>query len=202
MRTIKLKSIGVGRYDDVTPFLITDRELPLKIALPQFNGEFYLAYENGGVTEKRFIPGNGEITLKGLAAGEFRAEVKHYLKGELIKTYKVEPLLLKEVDGTLTAEPEIADLRRITDELVKALAAERERAEKLGELLAAERKCVEELAARLDNAEQAIERLVQFAKDDYKENVYLGGGSAEEFNEKYGFAESEPKGENENDEQN
>lgn len=199
MRTITLKSIGVGRYDDVSPFLITDKALSFKVTLPAVNGEFYFVYESDGKTEKRLIPKDGVLTLKGLAAGEFRAEVKHYLKGELIKVYKVEPLLLKEVDGTLATEPEIVDLRRITDGLVKTLAAEQRKAEILREELTKERERSNELAQRLEAAEQTIERLVRFALDDFKENVYLGGGSIAEFNEKYGFAVAEPKGENEDE---
>ncbi len=198
MRTITLKSTGVGRYDDVSPFIITDREFVLKIALPGFNGEFYLVYENVGERVKRLIPGNGELTLKGLVAGEFKAEVKHYLKGEIIKTYKVEPLLLKEVDGSLAAEPEIADLRRITDELVKALAAERERTEGLYSALTEEHKRADRLAQRLEAMERAVAGLVKFAKDDYKNNVYLGGGTEKDFENKYGINLNE--GENENDE--
>lgn len=200
MRSITLKSTGVGRYDDVSPFIITDREFALKIALPGFNGEFYLVYENVGERVKRLIPGNGEIALTGLVAGEFKAEVKHYLKGKIIKTYKVEPLLLKEVDGSLAAETEIVELRRLYAEFKEELSAERVRTEGLYSALTEEHKRADGLTERLEAAERTVAGLVKFAKDDYKNNVYLGGGSAEEFNEKYGFAESEPKGENENDE--
>lgn len=200
MRTITLKSTGVGRYDDVSPFIITDREFALKIALPGFNGEFYLVYENVVERVKRIIPENGELTLKGLAAGEFRAEVKHYLKGEIIKTYKVEPLILKEADGSLAAEPEMAELRHLYAELKEELAAERVRTEGLYSALTEEHKRADGLTERLEATERTVAGLGRFALDDFKNNVYLGGGSAEEFNEKYGFAESEPKGENENDE--
>ena len=41
MKTIKLKCTGVGRYDDVSPFIITDNKLSLHIELPTLNGEFY-----------------------------------------------------------------------------------------------------------------------------------------------------------------
>ena len=192
MRTITLKSTGVGRYDDVSPFLITDRELPLKIILPELCGEFVLVYENGGVTEKRQIPGSGELMLEVLAAGELRAEVKHYLKGGLIKVYKVEPLLLREVDGSLTAEPDITELRRTVQTLVKELGEERERTGALCNELTAER---ERFAERLAAAEEKIAGLLRFAKDDYENNVYLGSG--EDFNEKYGFNLNEGEQENE-----
>ena len=50
MRLIKLKSNGLGRYDDVSPFLVTDNKLEIKVELPGFNGEFYLITENNGKT--------------------------------------------------------------------------------------------------------------------------------------------------------
>ncbi len=195
MRTITLKSTGVGRYDDVSPFLITDRELPLKIILPELCGEFYLVYENVGERVKRIIPENGEIALKGLVAGEFKAEVKHYLKGGLIKTYKIEPLILREADGSLTAEPDIAELRRTVQTLVKELAEEREQTKGLCKEFTAERERGDGIAERLAAAEEKIAGLLRFAKDDYENNVYLGSG--EDFNEKYGFNLNE--GEQEND---
>lgn len=112
MKIINLKSNGVGRYEDVSPFIIADKTLNLKFNLPAVNGEFYLITEINGVKVKRVISSDGNISLDGLSAGELRAEVKHYLKGELIKAYRIEPLLLKDIDGSLSAEPEIIALRR------------------------------------------------------------------------------------------
>lgn len=109
MRTITLKSNGIGRYDDVSPFLVESSTLELKFNLPNFHGQFFLVTElngkNGGTKQ---IPKEGTVKLTGLEAGELKAEVKHYLRGELIETYKVEPLLLKAVDTNLSATPEIA----------------------------------------------------------------------------------------------
>ena len=111
MRTITLKSNGLGRYDDVSPFLVESGTLELKFNLPNRNGDFFLVTElnskNGGAKQ---ISLDGTLKLEGLEAGELKAEVKHYLRGELIETYKVEPLLLKAVDTDLSATPEIAVL--------------------------------------------------------------------------------------------
>ena len=108
MKTIILKSYGVGRYDDVSPYIITDNKLTVKVELPAENGEFYFIAENNGVQFKKLVPIDGKLIFDGLTAGEFAAEIKQYLKGEHIRTYKVESLLLKEVDGALSAEPQIA----------------------------------------------------------------------------------------------
>lgn len=55
MKTITLKYNGLGRYDDVSPFIITDNSLKLKIVLPEQSGEYYLITENNGNKEQRLL---------------------------------------------------------------------------------------------------------------------------------------------------
>lgn len=173
MRTITLKQSGVGRYDDVSPFIIADNSLELKISLPNFTGEFYFISENNGNKVKRLIPVDGNLTVDGLSAGELLASVKHYLKGELIKEYKIEPLILKEVDGKLSAEPEIIAVRREMQVMMKDK-------ESLTDDLAEQRK-------ELDELKNVAVALLRFAYADYCNNVYLGGESLEGFCEEFGF---------------
>ena len=191
MKIIKLNSNGTGRYDDVSPFIVTDNKLELQIELPNFNGEFYLVYEINGKTDKRLLFRSGQIVLDNLSAGELNVAVKHYVKGELIKTYTVEPLLLKEVDDTLSALPEIEELRRSIVAVERAFGeykqtvAEREKA----------------LDARIKGIEANLLALRRFAYKDYQNNVYLGGGTEEDFIKEFGFLEDKKsiKGEDEND---
>lgn len=184
MKTIKLKSTGIGRYDEVSPFIITDNKLSLHIELPALNGEFYFLAANNGLNVKKRLADDGKLVLDGLTAGELLAEVRHYLKGELIKTYKVEPLILKEVEGKLSAEPEIIavcseieGLKEIFDE-DKARAAEREESLKAA---------IKELEEQVKLLQGNVTSLLRFACDDYLHNVYLGGGSVEQFIEEYGL---------------
>lgn len=123
MKTISIKSRRIGRYDDVSPFLVESGALELKFEIPEVSGEFFFVTELNGISEKKFIPRGGVITLTDLCAGELCAEVKHYLRGTLIKTYKVEPLILKEVDGSLSGTPEIERLRADNAALCDKLAA-------------------------------------------------------------------------------
>ncbi|MDE6667156.1 MAG: hypothetical protein K2K38_02265, partial [Clostridia bacterium] len=74
MKIIKLKPNGVGRYDSVSPFIVTDSRLELQIEFPNFNGEFYLVYEIDDKTDKRLLPRSGQIVLENLSAGELNAE--------------------------------------------------------------------------------------------------------------------------------
>lgn len=113
MRTLTIKSGRLGRYDDVSSFLIKNGTLELQIALPPVSGEFFLVTDlngkNGGAVP---IPKDGVVTVNNLKAGELNAAIKHYLRGELIETYKVEPLILKAVETDLSALPEIIGLRK------------------------------------------------------------------------------------------
>jgi len=178
MKTIKLKSNGVGRYDDVSPFLVTDNKLEIKAELPNYNGEFYLVTENNGRTEKRLLPRDGTVTLESLTAGELNAVVKHYLKGALIREYKVEPLLLKEVDGNLSALPELAELTDRLTELEREYAA----------LSAGFAEYKEAAAAKEKRLKQNVSALVRFAYKDFNTNVFLNGGDMDNFLKEFGFA--------------
>lgn len=175
MKKIKLKSNGLGRYDDVSPFMVTDNKLELKIELPNFNGEFYLVAENNGKFFKKLLLPGERVMLDKLTAGELQAEVKHYFKGELIKTYKVEPLILKEVEGSLSGTPEITALRVSIAELANSFDKYKEGA---GKCFEEYKKASEEREAKL---EKNLLALMRFAIKDYENNVYLDGGSVEKF---------------------
>lgn len=166
MRKIKLKSNGIGRYDNVSPFLIESGSLELAIELPAISGEFYFVTELNGKQTVKPIARGSSVTLSGLQAGELRAEVKHYLRGELIEVYKVEPLLLKAVEKDLSAMPEfalltgeLAVLKERTEAMEKCLAEADERAERAD-------KCLEELQTKLDG-------IMDYAYFSYCENVRL-----------------------------
>lgn len=181
MRTITIKSNGLGRYDDVSPFLVESGTLGLKINLPNVQGEFFLVTELNGKNRSTIpIPRERAVMLTGLEAGELHAVVKHYLHGELIETYKVEPLLLKAVDTELSAMPEIAlltekceVLRKKTEELIKRITH------------------AEERGAKAENRIQLVfEAFLAFAYSDYQTNVQLNAKSltVEQFMLTLGFS--------------
>lgn len=179
MREIKIKSGHVGRYDDVSPFIVEHGELILNIPLPEKSGEFYLVTElNGKNFDTALIPRSGTITLSGLDAGELRAEVKHYLRGTLIEVFKVEPLILKAVERRLSATPEIAVL---TEEIARLKREQSDAAEWLKTGFS---------AVREDSRTRAVSFLA-FAYAVYRNSPLLNGKgfSAEEFSEALGFGE-------------
>lgn len=176
MKEIILKPTGAGRYKDNSPQIIADGTIELNIELPAFNGEFYFIVENNDTKYKQLLE-SGYIKLENLSAGELKSSVMHYLKGELIKVYSIEPLILKEVDGGLNTEPQISALERRVEELEATLA----------ELKKTEHKAHNALTQHLKTAEANIVALTKFAYADFKNNVYLPGGSEEDFIKEYGF---------------
>ncbi len=184
MKTIILKSNGVGRYIDVSPYLIVNESIEIEVKLPAVNGEFYLFADCGGHRQKYLLPANGKAVVCGICAGELSAEVKHYLKGELVKTYVVEPLLLKELDVGISAEPEIAFLKAEILSLNSEFVKEREKSlQYRNEYIIEIEKCKE----RVEKQRAIIFALLRFAYVDFKENVYLGGGGVQDFLKRFGF---------------
>ena len=200
MKTIRLHISGIGRYDDVSPFIVTDNKLELKIELPNLNGEFYLVTDVNGTKNKLRLPSDGVITLDGLSAGELQAEVKHYLKGGLIKKYRVESRIRIEVDGALSGIPEItalnAEISELKDELDKANQSLSEQSAELAGL----KKWVEAQKTILKEQEDKINALIKFAYTDYNASVYLKGGDETAFAEEFGFNPEDIKNGGQNNE--
>ena len=180
MKTILLKPNGTGRYDDVSPFIMTNGQLDLKIILPNQNGDFFLVTENNGTKRKYDLPGSGSVTLENLEAGELLVTVKHYLNGVMVKQYEVEPLILCEVDDGLKCTPEFVHLQKQIDEIKKTYDT-------------------------IKNDHATLIGVLKLAWEDYKVNPFLDGTSWESFVEKYGIAFltadeiKEIKGENDHD---
>ncbi len=125
MRTITIKSGQLGRFDDGSPFLLEDGALKLHFVLPQVSGKFYLTYtnsfENGQTQDTLSIPASGDISLNGLKAGTLFLEVALYMHGEQVDRYRVESILLKNVDGSISGTPEIYELREKMSVIEKML---------------------------------------------------------------------------------
>lgn len=186
MRTIAIKTNGLGRYDEVSHFLIDSGALELKIELPNTSGEFYfVAEQNGKSLGAKLIPVDGVITLENLEAGELHAAVKHYFRGELIEVLKIEPLLLREVDKELSAMPEFGELKGEIERLKKELAAFKQTGE---ERFTA---TVEGFKTLTERQRESESTLVSFAYAVYQNLPLLNGKGLgfEEFTDALGFEE-------------
>lgn len=189
MKTITLKPNGLGRYEEVSPFIIADKDLELSVELPEVSGIFVLIAENNGQTHKKTLEKGKTIKLKNLTAGYLNATVKHYLKGTLIRQYAVEPLVLVEVDTQIKAIPEIEELKQ---ELV---ALKQEYDEFKTAIAEKYSKLTEDLAKWQQSVNAKLEALIKFAYTDYSNNVYLGGNGLQGFLDEFKFdlTESEIK---------
>lgn len=188
MKTIQLKTYGMGRYGDVSPFPMGDLELEI-FGIPDISAQFrFLAKCNGAIcAESTVSAARNRVTIprEKLSAGRFSCEVRQYDKGTETKIFKVEDLLITDISGDLSADPEIAHLRREIEELRAETAG-------LGKLAKEEKsareKAESELKELLAYAHETALGLLKFAFEDYRENVYLGGGTFEEFLTAYGLS--------------
>lgn len=182
MRTIHLKARALGRYDDVSPFLLPAEGLEIQVVLPnERGGELFFVADQYGERNVYRVPQDGVFTLHGLRAGELRAEVRRYLRGVLVEVFRVEPLLISEADGALYASPEI-----------ETLTARIEEAEK--EIYGLQKKLDEEQELRKEQAELFTSRLASlyaFAWRIYSADVFVNtkGLTAEDFLHELGVEE-------------
>ena len=113
MRTITMKEYGLCRYDDASTFALGDLELSMN-NIPSKSGEFrFCGFCNGKQVVKATVTAEkNTVTIPAgkLEAGKFAAYVMHLVGGQEVKRYPIEALLIAEVNGTLTADPEIAAL--------------------------------------------------------------------------------------------
>lgn len=156
-RLITLKPYGVGRYADVSPFII-DEDLHITFeGMDAANGIYHAALTCGVLHSSAKIV-NHMLTIpkESLSAGELNITVMLYLRGEKLKEWVIEPLLLKNVDPTLTAEPEVAEIRHRLAELQETYGNE------LAELraeLATVRASLEEAKTKIQLLEQGYDPL-------------------------------------------
>ena len=199
MKSIQLKANGMGRYGDVSPFPVGDLEIEL-IGMPSYSGEFRFVAQCNGVkcaeSTVSAVQNRVKIPRDKLTAGRFSCFVSHYSKGTEVKRFPVEDLLITELNASVSADPEIAEMSR------RIAALERQAEEERKARVQTDTEAKETIEYALDIALA----LVKFAFEDYRENVYLHGGSFEEFLQAYGIDLSEIpeekiqeiKGENDN----
>lgn len=125
MKTIQLKSRGIGQYGDVLPFPVGELELQI-LGVPAYDGEFRFVAECNGakVCSQAVTPESNTVHIaqEQLSAGRFSCAVWHYIGGEAVKKYPVEDLIITDLSGGLEADPELAQLTRRVAEL-EALTA-------------------------------------------------------------------------------
>lgn len=143
MRIITLKH-GKGRYTDTCPFVVAeDLEISLD-GIDAANAEIVTKVANNGWTES-YSGKNFVIAKDKLTAGELNMSVGIYLHGELISSFIVEPLIIRDAD--LNVEPFTALITRQLQKLSDALNEYKARAQKE----------MQELAIAITNLQTEIE---------------------------------------------
>lgn len=152
MKTIQLKEFGIGRYSDVSPFPLGDLELDIQ-GIPNYNGDFRFVAEINGVkcaestltaAQRRVI-----IPCNKLNAGRLSCRVIHYMQGKEVRIFKIEDLLITDLNAGLSAYPEIANMTAKIDTLESALAESQKTNAALLEALKTETEKLNEIEKRL-----------------------------------------------------
>lgn len=151
MRTITVKPGCMARYDDTSPFLLESGAFELEFNMALTNSNDFFVYTINGATNSLPII-DQRVSIEHLEAGELRAEIKRYLRGELIERIHVEPLILKSVDADLSATPALVELQAKVDQAVQNLNAQ---AKMYNNAVAAYNAAVE----RINNIEERLSAL-------------------------------------------
>ena len=180
MKTIKLNNYhGIGRYDDVSPFII-DEDLRIKIdGLSVTNGEYHIIAKCNGRQTSQRIEGVATIPKSFLSAGELYISVALYIKGNKVKEFACEPLTLKEVEGEMLAEPMIEALKAEIATLNQELATTKEnQATAISNLR-------QDVEHKLDEQSRAVLEFIKTAIEEVKQSMLTATDeNAEALNEK------------------
>lgn len=131
-----------GKYDEAS-FIIADNErLIIRVVdKVRANVQYYATIEKDGVIEKLSIIDNlFEIPNKFLTFGALSVTISLYFKGNLLKEFACEQLIIKELNNQKTLIPEIVELKNnlveINSLLMQNLTNFKSRIEKNEELMA------------------------------------------------------------------
>lgn len=155
IKQITLKKGGLARWNDSSPFILTEDFCCRIDGITAVNGNYYAVVENAG-NKYKFALTDGTFTISKdwLAVGILNVSVLYYLKGALQTEYTAEPLVIKDVDGALSAEPVITDLQRQINKLNAEMTEYRTRVQKemqeLAKVIADLRRRVELMEADYD----------------------------------------------------
>lgn len=141
-------SISHGRLLDREPFIVaTGETLELELISKQPPEEWLIKARNGGEEKQYRCRGTRwQVPAELIRAGALDISVGEIARAELVKTYSVEPIIIKELSVGFEGHPEFNDIARRLDELTK----------KYGEVIAYSKR-LEAFGASLDAQKQYLD---------------------------------------------
>lgn len=123
-KQIKLHLYG-GSLVDREPLFFADGEtLELSFDSPYRLDNAFLVVSSGNKKELKIrIEDETRIPVEYIVAGVLNLEVIITARGEIAKRIRIEPIIIKEIDGTLSAIPEIDYLKSTLQSLSEEYAA-------------------------------------------------------------------------------
>lgn len=120
---ITLNTGSLAMFDSNEPFVLPDT-LDIEIISPIYRLESVaISVRNNGETKKYTLkqkPFN--LNLKDLKAGRLELEISALVNGEPVKSWRVPDIILKEVNHTFEAIPEIEAIKRELTTLKQGIA--------------------------------------------------------------------------------
>jgi hypothetical protein len=115
---------SLGRYDNVSPFLIANDNLKFQFKGLKGKSEFYAIFSLNGKVKKVLLNDDKttEISSEWLEVGELNINVLVYSGGFKTAEYAVEPLAIGQLNYEFKAQPVIAALIAKQNELEKTQA--------------------------------------------------------------------------------
>lgn len=119
----QLKLYGsYGKYDEASFVVVDKASLLIKLTdKAKANVTYYATIQKDTLTEKLQIIDNVfEVPSKFLNAGIINIKISLYFKGQILKEFMCEQLVIKEINKQLNLIPEIEDLKGKLEENKKA----------------------------------------------------------------------------------
>lgn len=188
MRAINL-SQGLSMYDDRTTFPLGDLEICVN-NLPRTTGDFRLiAFMNKAkIGEYTLARDHAYIYIlrKDLTAGVFTCYVSHYINGEEIRRYEIEPLVISALNDDLSATPEIAAVNAKLETLNEQAGKLAERLTEQITQLTEAKTIITGILQKQAKTNAAVLAILKWAYGVENEVPYFEDGSVEQFADKLG----------------
>lgn len=128
-----------GKYVDGNIYPLTDENLIIKVNHSKIDGEQMFFIMKNDKESKKGIILNDEFIINRdfLRIGKLSIKIEIVILGNVVKTYKVEDLIIKEINGEIKSIPEIDNMRIEINDMRERLIETNKNVETLTKLVSA-----------------------------------------------------------------
>lgn len=128
-----------GKYVDGNIYPLTDENLTIKVNHSKIDGEQMFFIMKNDKESKKGIILNDEFIINRdfLRIGKLSIKIEIVILGNVVKTYKVEDLIIKEINGEIKSIPEIDNMRIEINDMRERIIETNKNVETLTKLVSA-----------------------------------------------------------------